>query len=248
MDTNTQRPEKPTTSREENPSLEVHSIWNTIQGEGPFAGVPAVFVRLAGCNIQCPFCDTDYTSKRELLRGTEILELVRSKRGTPEVSMGQRTLVVITGGEPFRQPLSKLVQCLVEQNYRVQIETNGTLSDSDLLMWMLQNNCWDNWLVSIVCSPKGPHIYPGLMQHLRALKYVVSANEVNPRDGLPSYTLGRGNQVARPDSWFHGDIYVQPMDEGDPAKNEKHTQEAISSCLRFGYRLCLQTHKMVGLE
>ena len=39
-------------------TLEVHSIFKTIQGEGPFCGTPAVFIRLAGCNLQCPWCDT----------------------------------------------------------------------------------------------------------------------------------------------------------------------------------------------
>ena len=48
-------------------SLEVVDLWQTIQGEGPFAGMRAIFIRLAGCNLQCPFCDTDYTSKRETL-------------------------------------------------------------------------------------------------------------------------------------------------------------------------------------
>ena len=40
-------------------TLQVHSIFKTIQGEGPFCGTPCVFVRLAGCNLQCPACDTD---------------------------------------------------------------------------------------------------------------------------------------------------------------------------------------------
>ena len=47
--------------------LAVHSIFYTIQGEGPFAGETAVFVRLAGCNLQCPLCDTDYTSDRRMV-------------------------------------------------------------------------------------------------------------------------------------------------------------------------------------
>ena len=42
-------------------SYDVHSIFPTIQGEGPFVGQPAIFIRLAGCNLQCPACDTDYT-------------------------------------------------------------------------------------------------------------------------------------------------------------------------------------------
>ena len=46
--------------------LAINSIFYTIQGEGPFAGSPAVFVRLAGCNLQCPMCDTEYTSRQQM--------------------------------------------------------------------------------------------------------------------------------------------------------------------------------------
>jgi len=48
-------------------ALEIIDIFPTIQGEGPFAGEPAIFVRLAGCVLQCPLCDTDYTSGRRLI-------------------------------------------------------------------------------------------------------------------------------------------------------------------------------------
>src|SRR3954467_9071958 len=48
--------------RSDGNSLSIHSIFYTLQGEGPYSGCPAVFMRLAGCNLQCPGCDTDYTS------------------------------------------------------------------------------------------------------------------------------------------------------------------------------------------
>ena len=54
--------------------LSLHSIFHTIQGEGPFCGTPSVFVRLAGCNLQCPACDTDYTQGRRAASAQEILD------------------------------------------------------------------------------------------------------------------------------------------------------------------------------
>ena len=89
--------------------LDVHSIFFTIQGEGPFTGHPAIFIRLAGCNLQCPKCDTDYTSKRSRMLYQDILGEVR--RLTPKTHKN-RTLIVITGGEPLRQDLHMLLDLI----------------------------------------------------------------------------------------------------------------------------------------
>ena len=89
-------------------TLWVHSIFPTIQGEGIFAGVPAVFLRLGGCNLQCPFCDTDYTEGSEWMQGDQIVYLVRF------FMPRKANLVVITGGEPMRQKLGPLIKTLNE--------------------------------------------------------------------------------------------------------------------------------------
>ena len=103
-------------------TVEVHSIFDTIQGEGPFAGSPAVFIRLTGCNLQCQFCDTEYTSVREAITPVEALNRVKAAHGD-----SPRGLVVLTGGEPFRQNISPLCAALLHAGYHVQIETNGTM-------------------------------------------------------------------------------------------------------------------------
>ena len=102
--------------------VEVHSIFYTIQGEGPFCGTPSVFVRLAGCNPQCPWCDTEYSSSRMEMTPFEVVVQAKVRFRLPKGG-----LVVITGGEPFRQNLSYLLRALTEHGYYVQIETNGTL-------------------------------------------------------------------------------------------------------------------------
>ena len=78
--------------------LEVHSIFYTIQGEGPLAGRPSVFVRLNDCNLQCPGCDTEYTDLRRSWDPYELAHYVRSKYLAPS-----EPLIVLTGGEPLRQ-------------------------------------------------------------------------------------------------------------------------------------------------
>ena len=203
--------------------LDVFHIWSTIQGEGPLTGTPAVFIRLAGCNLSCPFCDTDYTSHREWMQIQDIVNRVWEE--------GNYKLVVITGGEPFRQDVGPLVELLLEEGYRVQIETNGTL--------YLYNLPYLKDALTIVCSPKISRIHSVLDQYVDAVKYLVKDGELNETDGLPK-------GLARLES--NAEVFLQPLDEENEGANQQNIQAAVKSCLRFGYRLCLQVHKIVGLE
>lgn len=220
-------------------TLLINSIFYTIQGEGPFAGTPAVFIRLAGCNLQCPACDTEYT-ENEVLNIAEIMEMVAET--IPETNRFQAPLVVITGGEPFRQPISKLIGHLLDAMFQVQVETNGTLF-VDLDWSFVHRN------FTIVCSPKAGKVNDKLWPHIKALKYVLHADEINPEDGLPIYALkhSASPQVARPPEHWKGEIYVQPIDEQDIVENLRHQKAAVESAMKFGYRLCLQIHKVIGV-
>jgi 7-carboxy-7-deazaguanine synthase len=220
----------------ESPHLDVFKVWPTIQGEGPYAGKPAVFVRLAGCNLQCPLCDTDYTSTR---RKYSLFGLANKVDSVSAQEAGLPIkLVVITGGEPFRQKLAPLVQELYRRDYIVQIETNGTLYEEK----------FPHDQVTLVCSPKTPSLNKQLAPHIHAFKYVVEYGKVDHRDGLPTSVLGLELRAARPPDEFRGTVYVQPCDHQDPFLNKQNMHQAIDSCMRFGYRLCLQMHKYAGLE
>lgn len=215
-----------------NGHVDVHSIFYTIQGEGPFSGYPAVFVRLAGCNLQCPSCDTDYTSTRATLGPTSILDLVLEQ-------LGPAGLVVISGGEPFRQNITPLVLRLLEEGLEVQVETNGTLYQPG----------FPYSEVTIVCSPKTARIAQDLEKHIDAYKYVLDAAQQCPQDGLPLRVLNHVVQekVARPGPGYGGLVYLQPMDSGND-QNEQHLKAVVSACMKHGYILCLQTHKIIGVE
>lgn len=220
--------------------LDVHSIFHTIQGEGPFSGTPAVFIRLAGCNLDCPQCDTDYTSTRDLLSPQEVAEIV--------IGFGPTSLVVITGGEPFRQQIGNLVNRLLLLDYFVQIESNGTLPPSDDVIW--SQDIGRRHGAYIVCSPKAGKVNKLLDKEACCFKYVVSADSVN-QDGLPNHVLGHGAHphVARP-SWESRNklIYLQPADVKDEDGNQENLQAAIRSCMKHGFVLQLQTHKLLGME
>lgn len=107
----------------------------TIQGEGPSAGTPALFIRTSGCNLECRWCDTPYTWDRtrfdlraERTRRT-VVELGAWAAARPE------PLAVLTGGEPLMQQhaLVPLARTLADLGKRVEIETNGTYSPTDEL-------------------------------------------------------------------------------------------------------------------
>lgn len=226
--------------------LEVHSIFLTIQGEGPFCGTPCVFVRLAGCNLQCPACDTDYTSQRTRMGPYQILAEVNDLWRTDRFRKG---LVVVTGGEPFRQNVGPLFDVLCANGYYVQVESNGTMNPPSETGWRYQHDVVlsDRGGVYIVCSPKTGKLNPLLLEAACALKYVVRAGMID-EDGLPLSALDMPNRPARPPEGWARLIYVQPIDSGVDHENVLHKLAATNSCLKHGYTLQLQIHKLVGVE
>lgn len=216
--------------------LDVHSIFLTVQGEGPFAGRPAVFIRLAGCNLQCPGCDTEYTEGRQKMTVSSVVQTVLtfvSPHNSP-------SLVVITGGEPFRQNISPLCEALDNFNFDIQVETNGTLPHSPHLLPS----------VVIVCSPKTGKMNPLLAARVNHLKYVLHQDSIDPDDGLPVLALNHRAfpKVARPPAGFDGTVYLQPMDCKVEKLNLLNLRAALFSCLRYGYTLQVQVHKIIGVE
>ena len=225
-------------------SLDVQSIFLTLQGEGPFTGHRAVFVRLAGCNLQCPSCDTDYTSNRQTMTIEVILSAIQAAHSHVR-SFHIRTLplVVITGGEPMRQNLGPLLLSLKHFGFRVQVETNGTYP-------ITAQEAFHEWRsVTIVCSPKTGKVHPTIQALANCFKYVMSHDSVNPVDGLPMRALNHtaSPQVSRPDN-RQLPIYLQPMDAKDAITNRKNQEAVLESCLKFGYMLQLQTHKLLDIE
>ncbi|HLI97074.1 MAG TPA: 7-carboxy-7-deazaguanine synthase QueE [Candidatus Baltobacteraceae bacterium] len=100
--------------------LQLAEIFYSVQGEGAFTGTPAVFVRLAGCNLSCDFCDTDYSLKFFASAG-DVVACVR------EIG-GDCPMVVLTGGEPLVQRETlELIAALRSDGRRVHIESNGTI-------------------------------------------------------------------------------------------------------------------------
>lgn len=236
---NNQKPEPP--RKGDGELLDFHSMFFTVQGEGPFSGHRAVFVRLAGCNLQCPGCDTEYTEGRTEWYyrriGIEAKQLAESNNAA-------KCLIVITGGEPLRQSIGPLVRWFEDHGHPVQIESNGVLGP-DLV---LEEALLYSDKVKLVVSPKTTRINPKTRKLAYCFKYVLDYRSVDPNDGLPIKALEHpaSTGVARPEPGKP--VYLNPYDAQDAEHNKLNLRAAANSCMTFGYTLGVQLHKLVGLE
>jgi len=101
--------------------LFVSEIFTSIQGEGRVIGLPCLFIRLAGCNLRCTYCDTKYALEMTQGREMSVIKLVQIAR------VAEPKLVCITGGEPLLQDIRDLVRGLGAVGKTVMVETNGTI-------------------------------------------------------------------------------------------------------------------------
>lgn len=136
-------------------------VFESLQGEGRNAGRPCVFVRFAGCNLSCPWCDTDCTERFS----SPLDELVR------EVSSFKARSVVLTGGEPaVAEGMPELVAALKEAGFWIAVETNGVKAAD-----------WLAFVDYVACSPKAE--YAALYDSPEALR---AADEVRVVASSPS--------------------------------------------------------------
>ena len=109
----------------------VNEIFASLQGEGYWTGTPMVFLRFAGCNLRCPFCDTAHTSPSTPMFLDELLKAVAEI--SPLASLGRNDnirRICITGGEPGLQVDAALIDALHEAGFTIHIET--TLQDGSI--------------------------------------------------------------------------------------------------------------------
>lgn len=146
--------------------LQLAEIFYSIQGEGSWAGTPAVFVRLAGCNLACDFCDTDYSTKF-FASVADVVATVRD--AAPDCPM-----VVLTGGEPLAQAdAPALIDALRRDGRRVHVESNGTIFTE------LPEDVW------LCVSPK-ERVDPRMAARADEAKLIVDRRV--PEEHLPLFT------------------------------------------------------------
>jgi len=133
--------------------IALSEVFYSIQGEGTWTGTPAVFVRLAGCNLACDFCDTDYSTKF-FATVDEVVAAVGE-------AGGECPMVVLTGGEPLAQAETPaLIEALRRDGRRVHVESNGTIFSE------LPDDVW------LCVSPK-ERVDPRMAQRANEAKLIV---------------------------------------------------------------------------
>ena len=228
-------------------NYKVNEIFYTLQGEGAHSGIPAVFVRFSGCNLRCPWCDTEFSEFTEMSAD----EIVREALSLYDIPNERRKMLVLTGGEPSLQVDTPLIDALHAAGFYICIETNGTRPLPDGI------DC-------ITCSPKMVYQSEG-----RSI-----SETVYQRSGLSakrsSLALKRVNEVKvvftgtyDPEIWrsqleaehwllqplrYTGEWLLNNCDAFEDDRND-NLDDTVRYILSHPFwRLSVQLHKIVGLR
>lgn len=200
-------------------SYRVNDIFYSLQGEGHNTGRAAVFVRFSGCNLHCPFCDTDF-SHFETLTAPEIIRRMQALTPQGEDS----PIVVLTGGEPTLQVDSDLLDAIHAAGFPfIAMESNGTKEPPAGLDWL-------------TVSPK-EMVRPTQKSKVR----VRQCNELKVLFNGTDEPDDLGIQATY--------YYLQPLDTGNEAENRRMVDGCIEYIKAHPrWRLSLQTHKLIGIK
>jgi organic radical activating enzyme len=231
-------------------SYRVKNVFRTVQGEGFWAGRPAVFVRMVGCNMwsgyeadrerdaertgaDCPlWCDTEFTQEEsEDLTAGALTDRMQSVGGDID-------FCVLTGGEPFLQADARLIEAMHEAGYTVSVETNGTVP--------LEETFWSDEAERVVapdwitCSPKLPEDELQL-ERFDELKLVVP--DYRPAAYRTFADRGALHEIAGEKRRV---LLVQPEDGPRLEAAEKLAVEIATE--NPAWSVSVQTHKILGIE
>lgn len=219
----------------------INEVFQSIQGEGAFTGVPSIFIRVQGCPVGCAWCDTKHTwdipPEKESAQHEVLLKTSESENWFAAQAQQLRQLVqeqgytakhiIITGGEPCIYDLRQLSSCFIDDGYSVQIETSGTFG--------LKTHP-ETW---VTVSPKikmkaGYEVRKELVERADEIKHPVAMQKhVEELDELLA-----GKQLKK-----NCLIYLQPI-----SQQKRATELAVETCIKRNWRLSLQTHKFIGIE
>lgn len=221
--------------------LAVNELFETIQGEGVFTGVPAIFLRLQGCPVGCPWCDTQHTWVKEEQDRVPVEQMIMSTGDRQAWSALDETQVltlirqqgfsarhvVITGGEPCMYDLTALTELLHSEGMQTQIETSGTFAI---------NTSPDTW---VTVSPKldmpgGYEVRSDAMARANEIKHPIAMQKhIDALDALLERCPVKPGTT----------ICLQPI-----SQRPRATELAIETCRQRNWRLSVQLHKYLAIE
>ena len=200
---------------------ELVEIFESLQGEGRNTGRPCVFVRFAGCNLRCPWCDTDVGKRFEV----SLDELLA------ELGQYQTKSVILTGGEPtLQKDMPELVAALKQTGYWIAVETNGT-----------QGADWFQFVDYVACSPKAEFedSYSSGEDAASPLRAADEVRVVASSEKVVAFCRKIRQAIAATD------YYVSPCDHD--GKIDFATAKSVLSQLD-GWSLSVQLHKILGFR
>lgn len=194
----------------------------SLQGEGTWTGAPAFFIRLAGCNLKCEFCDTDYKEKDQMTPDDLIaLALKHPARR-----------VVITGGEPTLYDLTPLVIALRAKEFKVHLETNGIKSLPTYFDWVAVSPKTGRSELSTT-TLRGASEVKFLCGIKNWKEIIIDVNTINDLT-YKQWIM----PLAK--AWPHKDIN---------SLLDHNVEQAIEYCLEHpNFSLCMQMHKCIGVR
>lgn len=231
-------------------TLLVNEIFETIQGEGSYTGTPSIFVRLQGCPVGCPWCDTKHTwdvlPEKQVRADIILLKSADSPTYFKTSSNALLALldeqgysanhIVITGGEPCMYDLTELTSKAIAKGFSVQIETSGT--------YEIKSHA-DTW---VTVSPKinmkaGMPILSQAMQRANEIKHPIAMQKhVDELDAL-LISENMPTRATRNRDSAQALVYLQPI-----SQQVRATELAVSTCIERNWRLSVQLHKYIGVE
>jgi len=229
--------------------LKVVEIYDSVQGEGIQIGIPMTFVRLAGCNLKCIWCDTPQGFvEGTIMEEKAILELCKS------------TWVCLTGGEPLLQNVKPLVKMLQENGHFVAVETNGTIGPQYIVEEWYD---FDFWTISPKLSSSGMQdqlnlntlakLYKYAWNYEMQLKFVIETTEdvVEVRELLAHLEKQLNHGITCP-------IVLQPQVKTQRIPEEQLVKyfeelrllnsEARQMLMNYDVRVLPQLHKLMNVR
>lgn len=205
-------------------TLTVNEIFYSIQGETITAGLPSVFVRLTGCNLDCSYCDTRYA--RDNGAAMEMGSIIRKIEEFPPADH-----VTVTGGEPLAQPNAViLLKQIIDRGWKCQIETNGSILLKDVPE-----------KVRKIVDVKTPSSGESDSFDIRNLKYLTD------RDEIKFIITDEGDYEFSKDFMSRHHVKKGTVVNLSPAFNTMSYSDLADRIIRDGLpvRLNLQLHKIV---